>query len=1193
MEKYDFDGYGGPLSWTAGYPVEDWCLLPDLIDLKDIPKKFDLREKNAVSPVKDKGRKPEGIGICWLFSAIASLESHLLLTQKASDQDLLYIQSELHGAYSTFDLSDKKNDPYENPRGRKPGNNSGKPAYSGTRYMAVNYLTRDAGTTPQILDPYYKEDMIDQVLVKRKWDITENKPGKYYVKKVLYLPDPVPPGQDPNFVLLVKNYVMQYGGVTCSIFWQDKFLNDAEIGEDAYYDYTSGSNSNHAVTIVGWDDNYPVDNFNNKNASGKRPDNPGAFLVKNCWKNIRGGEFVWVSYECANFGTRAYCVADVGTDYYGNTVKIYQHDNYGYNDFYIPYSDGTSKTAKAQNTFDVVTGDKLIGISFYACSACYVTLRCSEQTAAIVEKYACLAPGYYTYELKDPIALNLKTFSVTVEYESATNLPAYIPLEVNDNSDKYNHWDIKDSKSSVYRAADDTWVPVSKLINPTANNKYGYFCMKAIVKNESENALAIKKVYDELQGPAADSGYTMPLPDEKDGIPLEWRLEPYHAADYSKTYQSTVSMFEVNNGGKISQGLVNTGTEKAGAYLVAIIGSGSDCMRKILFVDMGTVSEQYGEFTCGEVEQYDCKTTLQGKFPIPGAVVSVMANGETSKTTVNEDGTWKLEDFALYNYNEGWKDEYTNTTVTVEVLSTDGLTLTKGGCCIELKPPYDQDGDKCNVFTVIGLIAAGAAAVAGFVTTINLCADVICQGGGAEAFLAGCAGMIFNGNGHTITTAPGRTCFGRLLRAIRIRLHYQRIPEQRTGEQADLPVKKMDETLQWGGIAKTVSKGGSITDCTVTGSIDELGKFGGLFYEGEDVTVQDCTVDLAVNGGSGTYAGVAVNLSGSNNSIAGTTVTGTVNAAKVAGLVQTMEGGRVEKSGVSLNVEAESSFAGILETGNGVEISDTVITATGIVSNGKAAGGILSMNGGSIKNCRISAVLSGSAGAFGIAGAMDSGARIENCYSACKLTATEAEAAVCGIAEGIKDSPDSISGCVSVGSYFSADRAARVSLYPVDNCVAYDSMTCKKSFIDAKETLKSCNEFFAKSLYEALKWDFTVWSMEEKQCFPLIQGGKVAQTYDYPFLYPQPPESGKFEYTVGQVVAIMGFKDKRVDGLTWSLSPHLKTTKIASGDCEFLEKENEFYFQIAALAEVGDYDLTLTSLIGEQRYDITVLLHII
>ena len=47
----------------------------------------------------------------------------------------------------------------------------------------------------------------------------------------------------------------------------------------AQYTYDCTESANHAVTIVGYDDNYPASNFN----SGHQPEKDGAFLVKNSW----------------------------------------------------------------------------------------------------------------------------------------------------------------------------------------------------------------------------------------------------------------------------------------------------------------------------------------------------------------------------------------------------------------------------------------------------------------------------------------------------------------------------------------------------------------------------------------------------------------------------------------------------------------------------------------------------------------------------------------------------------------------------------------------------------------------------------------------------------------------------------------------------------------------------------------------
>ena len=1203
MGNYDFDGYGGPLSWTAQHQLNDCFMLPAPDSIANLPEKFDLRAEGGASPVKDKGRSPNGIGICWLFAAIASLESYLLYKKKVTSEDQdLHIQSELHGAYSTFELADSNTDKdYINPRGRKPGvKPDGKPAYGGYRYMAINYLTRDAGTTPWLLDPYYKEDMIDQKLKKRKWNITENKPGKYYVKEVRYLPDPMPAGGDANFVLLVKSYLIQYGGVSCSIFWDDKYLKSWGGNTYTYFDNSSGNNSNHAVTIMGWDDNYSKNNFL------YTPKNDGAFLVKNCWGNIDAGGYFWVSYECANFGGRAYCVTDTETDYYGDTVKIYQHDLYGYNDRYVPYSNN-SKIAKAKNIFNYTKGDKLVGISFYACSACYVTLSCSGIQGNIKEKYLCPTPGYYTYTLNSPAEITddptvpKNSFSITVEYKSATNLPAYIPLEVNDEDDDiYAHWKIDGAKSQVYREADKKWVPITELDEPEEDIEYGYFCMKAIVRNDTDkDAEKVKSAYDTLKLPALYTGYTGLLPNEINGVALEWRLEPYKYSEYGKTYSSTVSMFEIKSGGQRSYGLINAGTEKANAYPVATIGSGSTRMRKIFNTSIGAISEEY-VFNCTAVEKYDCRSTITGEFEIPGAVVSISANGRTEKTAVKEDGTWELEDFALYEYEDGWKEDYHNTTVTVEIKSTNGILLTKGQRYINLECPYDEKGSgELEAFTFVGVAAALFTLAAGVGGCLYICSNITCPlgtgtAGGGAAFAAGGNIDIMGTN----PTTPVRIATAREVAAFN-RVHNIQNIEYTLLPNADRSEENKADSEKWGALAVTVSKGGSIKNCKVTGKVNNLRQFGGLFYQGEDVTVEGCTVDLQAKGGSGTFAGVAVELTGSKNSITKTKVTGTVAADNIAGLVKTMAGGAISSSGVKLEAQANSSFAGMIENGTGVEISNTIVSAKANVSDGKAAGALLSMNGGKIENCRISADLSAPAGAYGIAGAVNADARIVNCYSACRLTAKNGD--VCGITEGIKDHPEIITGCVSVGSHFSGSNVARVSKNSGSNCAAYDSITFDGQLSTGEEKLYSSNELFTKAAYEAVGWKFgnSPWYMDESkdhpQPYPTLVNGIINQSYDFPFLYPKLPQSGKFEYKVNDAITILGLKNEEVKNVSWTLSsPIIPTDVLASGNCDFMEKGEDCYiqFNLPSLIAAGDYILTLTSILGEHKYDTKIILHI-
>ena len=66
------------------------------------------------------------------------------------------------------------------------------------------------------------------------------------------------------------------------------------LSEDFGYYQNKYTGTNHEVTVVGWDDNFPVENFN----ASCRPTNPGAWLIKNSWGKTYGDfGYFWLSYE--------------------------------------------------------------------------------------------------------------------------------------------------------------------------------------------------------------------------------------------------------------------------------------------------------------------------------------------------------------------------------------------------------------------------------------------------------------------------------------------------------------------------------------------------------------------------------------------------------------------------------------------------------------------------------------------------------------------------------------------------------------------------------------------------------------------------------------------------------------------------------------------------------------------------------
>lgn len=279
-------------------PIED---LDDDDETKEIPAKFDLRDKINIK-VEDQ----ESYGLCWAFASFNALETHLALKQNKN-----YDFSEIHLDYLESNLM------YNYYRGVHEGGNW----YYFTKYMNIAEPINEELTTynDQPREIYSKYTDFDSNIMITK-DIEF--PGIY---KSGYNQTSE---EDKELIRnSIKKHIMTNGGVYAVI----KASADKNI-------YCQGDCfPNHAITLIGWDDNYSKDNFTNMNPEGKKkPEHDGAYIMLNSWGTSYGDNgYFYISYEDELVETEVYGILSTDiedaiklSDINSDKIRNYVLDNY-------------------------------------------------------------------------------------------------------------------------------------------------------------------------------------------------------------------------------------------------------------------------------------------------------------------------------------------------------------------------------------------------------------------------------------------------------------------------------------------------------------------------------------------------------------------------------------------------------------------------------------------------------------------------------------------------------------------------------------------------------------------------------------------------------------------------------------------------------------------------------------------------
>ncbi|WP_409199671.1 C1 family peptidase [Methanobrevibacter sp. DSM 116169] len=253
-------------------------LINNSIVVENLPIRFDLRDFGWVSPVKNQG----DMGACWAFGTVAALESALL-----KSTGLLYDFSENNMQDSMLRYS---------IYGDLFSTEGGLPSIIG-----IGYLLNWFGPLIAEHDSYDELGKISPLIV-----------SNIHIQDVIL----VPGRENSSDNDLIKDAIVKYGALAVGISMHHDSIYSNSNG--AYY-YNGTDPCNHAVTVVGWDDNYSKDNF------AITPPGDGAFIIKNSYGTDMGDKgYYYVSYYDTQF-----CTSESVGFIFNNTIaynKNYQYD---------------------------------------------------------------------------------------------------------------------------------------------------------------------------------------------------------------------------------------------------------------------------------------------------------------------------------------------------------------------------------------------------------------------------------------------------------------------------------------------------------------------------------------------------------------------------------------------------------------------------------------------------------------------------------------------------------------------------------------------------------------------------------------------------------------------------------------------------------------------------------------------------
>lgn len=545
-------------------------------------------------------RNQQQTNSCWAFATLSSLETNLALAnyKKGINLSKVYDFSERHMEYATSKI-------FANNVENKIGYN--REVGSGGNYdFSTSYLTNGSGAIPESEMPFENnENTIDISQIQNK-TVSSQVYDTVVFENYKYEKDE----KKTEIMNKIKQHIQNYGSVQASIHGNSSSSTalscyNNETGAK-FCDNTIFHSMDHAVSIIGWDDNYSVDNFK----EDAKPKTNGAWIVRNSWgeksedwklSELKAEMFNKYKKQCIAKGWNS--AEEIPNEYLeqvGYTIENNRaYIKYGDNGIiYISYEDvNVSKQmfgiVKATDTVDydyiyqydeffpgvqlslsnsnimlcnifnkkTTNTEYLTQVSLYApetytCKV-YVNPNGTSKAKSDLQLVTLKAgesetfdAGYHTLEFANPIELKSNSFAVVIEIQSA-KYSTILPLE--SKVEGVSAWDsvsVEDGKCFVSYGNDldnCQWIDLGKLTEQNSSLVNGDSTIKAFTKTELFDD-SLKNI--EITTPPTKTSYFEGENFDKTGMVVK--------ANYNRETDSSVildaSNYNITNGTNLKVG---------------------------------------------------------------------------------------------------------------------------------------------------------------------------------------------------------------------------------------------------------------------------------------------------------------------------------------------------------------------------------------------------------------------------------------------------------------------------------------------------------------------------------------------------------------------------------------------------------------------------------------------------------------